>query len=75
MAVAAVNTESGNMMLMAEGDWLRLAHTGIGYVRRTLYCVTDPDQSCDDEDSAENGGARQRVRAAMKDLRHSLAYL
>ena len=74
VAVAAVNAESGNMMLVAEGDWLRLAHTGVGYIGGTLYGVTHPDQSCDDENRAENGGARQRVRAAIKDLRHSLTY-
>ena len=72
VTVAAIDAQSGNVMLMAERDRLRLANTGVGHIGGTLYGVTDPDQSCDDEDSAENGGARQRIRAAMKDLRHSL---
>jgi hypothetical protein len=60
------------MMLMAEGNRLGLAHTFVGHVGRTLYGVSDPDQSSDDENGAEDGSARQRIRAAMKDLRHSL---
>ena len=60
------------MMLVAEGDGLRLADSGVGDVGRTLYFVGDPTQGSNDEDRAKNGGARKGIRTAMKDLRHSL---
>ena len=72
VAVTAIDAESGDMMLMTEGNRLRLAHALIGHVRGALHDVGDASQCGNDEHCAKNGGARQRVRAAMKDLRHSL---
>jgi hypothetical protein len=71
MAVAAINTESGNVMLMAEGHGLRLAHSGIGKVRRTLDLHRHPAERGHDEDRAKNRGPGQGVGAAMKNLRHA----
>lgn len=72
VTVAAVDAESGDMMLMAERDGLRLADAGIGHKGRALHDVNDSAQCRNDEYCAENGGAGKRIRAAMEDLRHSL---
>ena len=72
MAVAAVDAQTRDVVLVAEGNGLRLADSGVSDVGRTLYLVGDPAQRSDDEHRAKNGGARQGIRAAMKDLRHSL---
>src|SRR5437764_3962131 len=70
MAIATVNAESGDVMLMAEWNRLRLPHTFVGHVRRALDGVPYPNQRGHDENGAENSSAGQRIRAAMKDLRH-----
>ena len=72
VAVPAIDAKSGHMMLVTERNWLGLAHSFIGDVWGALDGVPYPNQSCHDEDGAENSGAGQRIRAAMKDLRHSL---
>ena len=73
MAVAAVDPESGDVMLMAEGHGLRLPHSGIGNVGGTLDLHCHPTERGNHEDRAKNRGPRQGVGAAMKNLRH--AYL
>jgi len=70
MAIAAVDAESGHVMLMAEGDRLRLSNARVGNKGGSLNRVEDPSQSGNNKDSTEDSGARQRIRAAMKDLRH-----
>ena len=72
VAVTAVDAESGHVVLMAEGHRLRLAHSGIRYVRRALNLIGHAAQCRNDEYRAEDGGARKSIRTAMKDLRHSL---
>jgi hypothetical protein len=72
VAITAVDPESGDMMLMTKGDGLRLAHALISDVRRALHDVGYTSQCGDDEYCAKDSGTGQRVRAAMKDLRHSL---
>jgi len=42
MAVAAIDAEAAYVMLMAKWNWLRLANTGVGDVRRTLDFIGDP---------------------------------
>ena len=77
VAIAAVDAESGDVVLVAKRDRLRFAHAGISNVRRALNFVPHPPQRSYDEDRAENCGTGQCVRAAMKDLRHAddvLAY-
>ena len=59
-------------MLVAEWNRLRLAHTLIGHERGALDGVGDPSEDGNHEYCAENRGARQSIRTAMKDLRHSL---
>src|SRR5215471_11849037 len=72
VTVAAIDPESGDVMLMTERNRLRLAHALIRDVRRALHDVGNTSQCGNDENCAKDSGARQRVRAAMKDLRHSL---
>ena len=57
-------------MLMTERDRLGLADTSIGGKGGSLNCICNPDQASNDENSAKDSGAGQRIRAAMKDLRH-----
>ncbi len=42
VAVAAIDPESGNVVLMAERNRLRLAHAGVGHERRSLDQVNNP---------------------------------
>ncbi len=70
VTVTAIDAETGNVMLMTEGDRLRLADSRISDEWRSLNCIRNPDQASNDEDSTEDTGARQRIGAAMKDLRH-----
>ena len=74
VTVAAVDAESGDVMLMAEWNRLGLADAGIGHKGRALHHVNNATQCRNDKHCTENGGAGQRIRAAMKDLRHSLRY-
>src|SRR5271163_2268143 len=73
MAVPAVNPKSGDVMLMAEGHRLRLAHSCVGDVRRTLDLQRSPTERGNHEDRAKNRGPRQGVGAAMENLRHALS--
>src|ERR1700676_4277252 len=75
VAVAAIDTKSSDVVLVAEGDGLRLAHAGVGNVGRALNLHPHPAQGCDYKDRAKDSGARQCIRTAMKDLRHSLMRL
>ena len=72
MAIAAVDAKTGDMVLVAEGHWLRLAYARISNVRRALNFKRGPAQHGNDEDRAKNCGPGQSVRAAMKNLRHAL---
>jgi len=72
VAVTAVDAESGHVMLMAEWNGLRLAYARIGNERGTLNDVHNPARNDNEKHCTENGGTGQRIRAAMKDLRHSL---
>ena len=71
VAIAAIDAESGDVVLMAEGNGLRFANSSVGHEGRALNQVADSAQCDNDKYCTENGGTGQRVRAAMKDLRHS----
>ena len=68
MAIAAIDAESANVMLMAEGRGLRPGHSSVGDIRGALDLRRRPEQHGDDEDGAKDRGARDGIRAAMKDL-------
>jgi hypothetical protein len=72
VAVAAIDAQSRYMVLMAEGNWLRLANPRIRHVGRTLDGINHPSQCCHDKYGAKNSGPRQTIRTAIEDLRHSL---
>ena len=68
MTVAAVDAEPGNVMLVAKGHGLRLAHARISNVGRALDLKEDPKDCGDDEDRPIDRGPRHRIRTARKDL-------
>ena len=59
------------MVLMAEGDGLRLPHAGISNVRRALHLHGNPQQRSNHKYRAKNCGPGQGIGAAMKNLRHA----
>jgi hypothetical protein len=60
------------MMLMTEWYGLRFADSSVGDVGGALNLHRHPAQRNDHKDRAKHGGPRQSIRAAMKNLRHSL---
>src|SRR6202521_916210 len=59
-------------MLVTEGDSLRTHDALNRGIRRPHDAAEDPESESDDEDRSEDGHSRQRVRAAVKNLRHSV---
>src|SRR5258708_36266248 len=74
MAVTAVDAEAGDMMLVAERDRLRLAHSGVGDVKRALGLPRDPTERGNHEDRAKKPGPGERSQTAMEKLRHAYAH-
>ena len=70
MTVAAIDSQSGDVMLMTEGDRLFAGDSLIGGIRRTNDASDDPEDEGDDEHRTEDRDARKGVRAAVKNLRH-----
>ncbi len=68
MTVAAIDAESGDVVLMAERNWLRLPHTRVSDKWGTLHFVKNPSESSDDKDRTKDSGASQTIRTAMEDL-------
>ena len=71
MAIAAVDAEAGDVMLMAERNRLRLANPRISDIGRALNFHGHPTEGGHHEDRAKNRGARHGIGAAMKNLRHA----
>jgi hypothetical protein len=72
VAVTAVDSETRDMVLMAKRDGLRLVNPGIRDVGRALEFHENPAQPGNDKDGAKDGGTRERIRAAMKNLHRCL---
>src|SRR5437588_501275 len=70
VAVAAINAESGHVVLMAEGNRLRPHHARIRHVGGALNLRRGPEQKGDNEYRSKNCGPRNCSSNAMKDLRH-----
>ena len=71
MAVAAIQPESGDVVLMAER---RVLHPGFvlpGDERRTLHLGHDRAQTSEQDQYSQDADARQRISTAVEDLRHS----
>src|SRR3954447_11915506 len=73
-AVAAVDVVAGDMPFLAEPDRLLGCDPRLGHPRRAIDHRRQREERGDDEHRAENTDARNRVRAAMKDLRHQSVY-
>ena len=71
VAVAAVDAVAGDVALVAELDRLFARDVDVGHPRATgLTSREDQQQSADEENRAEDADPRNRVRAAVEDLRH-----
>ena len=75
MAIAAVDAEAADVVLVAERDGLRFADASISNVGGALNLHRDPTQGGNNEHRAKDGGPGQGIRTAMEDLRHSLVDL
>jgi len=71
MAIAAVNAQSADMVLVAEKYRLRPRHPGISDVRRTLELDARPQHHSNNEYSAKDRCSCDCVRAAVKNLHRS----
>jgi len=70
VAVPAINTNSRDVMLMAERHRLRANDSRFRKVGRTNKHAGYGHKSGDDENRAEDAHPRQRIRTAMKYLSH-----
>src|ERR1700678_932400 len=68
MAIAAVNSQTADMVLMAKGHRLRPGHFCVSNVGRALQFEHCPKQYRDQEYRPVNRGAGDCVRTAMKNL-------
>src|SRR5258706_13939193 len=74
VTIAPVNTESGHVMLVAEGHRLRLSDPGIRYVGRALDLPQNPAQSPDDNRNYYQRSAGNGIAAAWKNLHLSRVF-
>ena len=70
VAVAAVDAVAADVSLVAELNRLFARDEGAGHPGRAVHFGEQSEQASDDEHRAEDADARDRVGAAMKDLRH-----
>src|SRR5262249_50708823 len=70
VAIPAVDSTLGNVVLVTEWHRLLFDYAGIGYVGRSYYFVEQPTDCSHDERRTKNSDARNRVHARVKDLRH-----
>jgi len=71
VTIAAVNTQSTHMMLVAELYWLLADDTLFSGIAGPVQRCHEPQQSCKDKHRSQNADARDGVRAWMKDLGHA----
>src|SRR5438105_4201623 len=70
MAVAAIDAESGVMMLMTERHYLPPGHVGIGRVRGPIHRIDHAPEEKKENDDAYERRSRQSIAAAAKKLWH-----
>src|SRR5689334_12320498 len=70
VAVAAVDAVAGDVTFVAELNRLFASDARPGHPRRSVDLCGQAEQASHDEHRAENTDARDRVGAAVKDLRH-----
>src|SRR5882724_197351 len=74
MAIAAINTESGDVMLVAEGHRLWLSDPGVGDVGRALELPQNPAKPADDNRNYYQRSAGNGIAAAWKNLHLSRVF-
>ena len=74
MAIAAINAQAGDVMLVAEGHRLRLSDPGIRDVGRALELPQSPAQSPDDNRNYYQRSAGNGIAAAWKNLHLSRVF-
>jgi hypothetical protein len=70
VTMAAVETETADMMLMAEWRWLGDRYVFAGLVRRQRQCVRKRHEREGRNGERADRAARDAVGARSKDLRH-----
>ena len=71
VAVAAVDAEARDVVLVAEGNRLLAPYPLIREIRRADDPADDPKDEAGDENRPENGDTRKRIRTSVENLRHS----
>src|SRR6516162_3447787 len=71
VTVAAIDSQSRDVVLMAERGGLGTHHLSVGHIRRALKLDAGPEDKGDQEDRAKKGSAGDGIRTAMKDLHRS----
>lgn len=74
MAVATIQSQALDVMLVAEWNGLLCGDADIGHVGRTVYRGRHPEKGRHYKECAENAETRKCVRTSMKNLSHSAAY-
>jgi hypothetical protein len=75
MAITAVDSERGHVVLMAEWDRLRTRYACISHVRRTLKVDTKPERESETKNPRIDREPGKYVSAAMEDLHRSGFFL
>ena len=70
VTVAAVNPQSGDVMIVTKRDRLISDDIKFGDIRRAQEHARPPSQPTDDQHASEDRGFSNRVRAWVKQLRH-----
>lgn len=71
VTIAAVNTQSAHMMLVAKRDWLLARYALFSGIAGPVQRRYEPQQPCKDKHRSQNADARDGVGAWMKDLGHA----
>jgi hypothetical protein len=70
MAIAAINTQAADMMLMAELHRLFTRHAFFRGIAGTVECSYEPQESGQEKEGAKNAYSRDGIGTGMKYLRH-----
>ena len=70
VAIAAIDAVTRDVALVAELDGLFARDVDLRHPRRSIDLINEVEKSADEEDCTEDADPCNRVRAAMKNLRH-----
>src|ERR1051325_1879748 len=71
VAIPAVYAVIAHMVLVTERYWLVSCNADFSNKGRTVQCRRTGDYRCEKSDASKDAKSRDRVRAGVKDLRHS----